>query len=72
MLSMKTTWTLSLETEKLNLLLRALRGVLRAEEISEAQSLATEIAEERVIIVKNSMNEISKLEDNLKKAKSSE
>ncbi len=65
MLDMNVGWDLSLTTTQLNIVLRALRGALRADELQDAQELAKAIAMHRVRVTKNKMNEINKLEDNL-------
>ncbi len=65
MLDMIVGWNINLNTAQLNIVLRALRGVLRQEEIQTASDLANNLAKRRVAITKGKLAEISKLEENL-------
>ena len=69
MLDMNIAWSLNLTTAQLNIINRARRGALRAEELDEARELANALARARVRVAKQKMTEVAKLEDNLNAAK---
>lgn len=65
-LDLQPVWQLDLNTEELNLTLRALRGELREEELAQAQDLADALARARVNASNNRLKNIDKLDRALK------
>lgn len=65
-LDLQTIWQLDLDTKELNLALRALRGELRDEELTEALELADALARARVSATTSRLKSIDKLDRNLK------